>query len=280
MQQRRLRAAGTVAVLAAAACSPAAGAGSPKTAEPAPAAVLDLVGRNAAAAGTARVSMTMRIPGISGAFTVDGVMGWGDQIGMDIQYGGNEAMKGLDPDGSVHAVAKGATIYYELHGPAISRFGGKHWMRMDLSAGTGAQGGGATEAQLYQDPSAVAKALTASGDLREVGKETVAAAETTRYSGSVPVAKLVAAGSGLTAQQRKRLLRALQAAGIGDTAVDLWVDAEQLPVRVVRTTPTEQGTMTVTTDFADYGTPLKVTVPPASDTADLVDLMKKLKAQG
>ncbi|MFF4649368.1 hypothetical protein [Streptomyces sp. NPDC001380] len=268
-----------VAALAAtAACSTVAEKTTQKAAQLAPAALLDLAGRNAGSAGTARVSMTMGMPGMAGAVTADGVMGWGSKAGMDIQYSGNDALKGLDPDGSVHALGKGPVVYYELHGPAISRFGGKHWMKFDMSALAGAAGAG-SDGQLYQDPSASARALTDAGGLKEVGKETIAGAETTHLSGTVAAQKLVAARTGLTAAQRRQQLKALAAAGIEQTAIDVWVDAKRLPVRINQSMPTKRGTITVKADFSDYGAPLNVAVPPASDTADLAGLLKKIKKQ-
>jgi hypothetical protein len=63
----------------------------------------------------------------------------------------------------------------------------------------------------------------------------------------------------------------------GGTSIDMdvWVGAKDLPVRIKQ----KIGTMTVTMDFRKFGATARVTPPPASQTADVSELLKQTAGQ-
>ncbi|MFC3577654.1 hypothetical protein ACFOZ0_31205 [Streptomyces yaanensis] len=57
----------------------------------------------------------------------------------------------------------------------------------------------------------------------------------------------------------------------GKITYDVWADGKDLPVRM-----TQSGAgMTVTMDFLKFGATKAIPAPPASDTADLTEQVKK-----
>jgi hypothetical protein len=130
-----------------------------------------------------------------------------------------------------------------------------------------------------QDPTQSVGLITDSGDVKEVGKETVDGVATTHYRGTVDVAELgEKQGGGMTAEQRKQFETQMTKLGVGTMDIDLWVNADNRPVRVHETGSTAKGPLDIVVDYSDYGTPLRVQAPPASDTLDMAAMLKDLGA--
>ncbi|MDL4820896.1 hypothetical protein [Actinomadura opuntiae] len=177
-------------------------------------------------------------------------------------------------------VLVGRTIYMKI--PQLTQLGGgasaKPWVKMSLDE-VGAKSGMNVDELLQQsqqmDPVQNTRMLTASKDAREVGKETVNGVQTTHYTGTYRVADAVAK---LPADQRQAYEKSLAKSGMnGDMHFDLWVDGQQLPRKMtMKTGQTAAGVMTITTSYRDFGKPVQVTAPPASQVTDFAALMKGL----
>ncbi|MEU6746871.1 hypothetical protein ABZ914_11680 [Spirillospora sp. NPDC046719] len=177
-------------------------------------------------------------------------------------------------------VLVGRTIYMKI--PQLAQLGGgasaKPWVKMSLDE-VGAKSGLNMDQLLQQsqqmDPVQNTKMLTASKDAREVGKETVNGVQTTHYTGTYRVADAVAK---LPADQRQAYEKNLAKSGMnGDMNFDLWVDGQQLPRKMtMKTGQTAAGVMTITTTYRDFGKPVQVSAPPASQVTDFDALLKSM----
>lgn len=242
---------------------------------------LQLVAKSTRSAATVRMRMTEKIPQL-GTVTAAGVVGW-KPMAMDLtmRTAGlpGAAQAGV---GSVRMMLSGTTMYMNMGSKAAAQLQGKHWLKMDLAAVAKQQGAAGQQMldQLNrsgQDPTESVGLITDSGDVKEVGKETVDGVPTTHYRGTVNVSRLTEKqGGGMTAAQRKQIETLMTKLGVTTVDVDLWVNAENRPVRMHETGRTTAGRMDVMVDYSDYGTPLRMQAPPASDTLDMAAMLKGL----
>jgi hypothetical protein len=117
--------------------------------------------------------------------------------------------------------------------------------------------------------------LKSSAAVTEVGPATVDGVATTEYRASIDPTR---ADASLPANLRAVADRAVSAAGITSIPLEVYVDGQGRAARISEAlsldlpdpatgsaaTPTP-GTVSVQVDLTDYGTPVQVTVPPASD---------------
>ncbi|WP_067466574.1 LppX_LprAFG lipoprotein [Actinomadura macra] len=187
---------------------------------------------------------------------------------------GGQSMPGMKQ------VLVGRTMYMKV--PALSQFGGggaaaKPWIKISLDE-LGKKSGMSIDQLLQQsqqmDPVQNTKMLTASKDVREVGKETVNGVQTTHYTGTY---RLEDALSKLPAEQQQQLRKNSGRLGTDAMAFDLWVDDQQLPRKMsMKSGQTSDGTMNLTMSYHDFGKPVQVSAPPADQVADFGALMKNL----
>lgn len=114
--------------------------------------------------------------------------------------------------------------------------------------------------------------------VRESGKETVRGVETTRYSGSFDMRKLLSAQ--LTPEQATQLNAAMPLIDAFRIPYDVWIGEDGLPRRI--STRIDFGSlgstsgggaapgMTFTYELFDYGAPGEIAIPPASEVT-LID---------
>ncbi|UGQ09263.1 hypothetical protein LO772_20170 [Yinghuangia sp. ASG 101] len=136
-----------------------------------------------------------------------------------------------------------------------------------------------------QDPGAQLALLEKSGDIRKVGEEKVGGVATTHYAGTVDVKLLQANNAesmGLEAKDYKQLNDMFDKLGVDEAEIDLWIDADRLPVRQITTIEvTAQGQtadVETTVDFVEWNVPVDVTPPPANDTVSMTELVAQGKA--
>ena len=156
--------------------------------------------------------------------------------------------------------------------PALSTMlgGGKRWIRLDLDKAGKAFGVdlGQTMTQANQNPAQILDMLRASGQIEQVGTETIDGVETTRYKGAIDLAK-AAELHGVSSD----LVDRLTAAGAPSTLpVEVWVGDDGL-VRKFRLTEeissgNQTGSFQVTVGLSDFGTDVSVTAPPADEVFD------------
>jgi len=230
---------------------------------------LSLTTRTTSGFTSSKVSMTMVVPG-AGTTTMRGAMSR-KPIALDLTLGNAQL-----PDG-IHLLMSGTTEYMNMGAAGAKEFGGKHWLKIDFSS-LGPQGkalAAAMNKNSSQDPAAAVKLLTTSGDIKRVGRETVDGVSATHYSGTVNISKLVSQTLGDDAAL-KSIVDQANKAGMSTETVDMWINDQNLPVKVHETARTAKGAVDITIHYSDYSnTPVHITVPPASDTTDLGALAKK-----
>ncbi|MES9539032.1 DUF6612 family protein [Actinomadura sp. NPDC000600] len=171
----------------------------------------------------------------------------------------------------------GRNMYMKI--PALTRLGGgaKPWLKISLDE-VGAKSGMNIDQLLQQsrqmDPVQTTKLLTASKDAREVGKETIDGVETTHYTGTYRMEDAVAQ---LPPDSQEAYRKSLETTGLKAMHFDLWVDGQQLPRQVkMDSTQSTAGAMTMTMKYRDFGKPVQVAEPPASEVTDFGEIMSRI----
>ena len=158
--------------------------------------------------------------------------------------------------------------------------GGKTWMKIDISTVPGAPQ--FSELDRMSQPAVELQYLrAASKSVEKKGSEKVRGVETTRYHTVVDLSKLAAESADevpprLRKQVRREAKDLLAEGDIEDLPTDVWIDADGL-LRKMTTNfafeaEGEKVRMKSTVEFFDFGVPVQVTRPPASDTLDMSDL--------
>jgi hypothetical protein len=274
MRRSRSTAIAATAVVGLAALSGCSAAAAGQAAGGAKTAVLSVADElNLAASKTAgydSVKMNMAISSsATGLITMGGQVGW-NPVALDMTMSSPSLAK--LGSGSMQMMMSGTTMYMGTQNTAA--FKGKHWLKMDLSA-LGAQGQQLSQLMTQsnnQSPALQLKLLTSAEGVSEVGTGNIDGVECTHYSGTVDVqtlaAKMTAADPAL-----KGLLSSASAQGITTETVDLWVSAQNLPIRDTTSAVTANGTVNATINYSDYSaTPFTITPPAASDTLDYSQL--------
>ncbi|MFF4182401.1 hypothetical protein ACFYZ9_04360 [Streptomyces sp. NPDC001691] len=167
-------------------------------------------------------------------------------------------------------------------GPQFAaHMGGKHWIWYGYAALAKQSPYGAFKSDQMQTstPEKTVQTLLASPDVHRVGDETVRGVAATHYSGTVDIAKWAAGTTHLDRKTLDGLKAQLEKSGVTTESIDLWVGKDGLPVKKTERTRTAQGEKTGTAYFLDYGLPVDVKAPAASDTVDFASLKKQAPAQ-
>lgn len=147
------------------------------------------------------------------------------------------------PDGPTRFIILSKTIYLQRPGQAWQRFAAD---RPEVSQLVAAM---VTQADIGKQ---IDKLRTA-GTLTATADETIEGHPATRYNIDVSVAKLIATEPDAVL---KASLTTLRDKGITTIPYTLWIDRDNLPIRM-----TVAGPATATTTYTDWGTPLQVTAP-------------------
>ncbi|WP_051712913.1 hypothetical protein [Spirillospora albida] len=176
----------------------------------------------------------------------------------------------------------GQTMYMKM--PMLSQLGGgsaKPWMKFSLEELSKQSGVNLTEMMQQSqqmDPVQNTKMLTASKDVREVGKETIDGVQTTHYAGTYNMQDALAK---LPAEQQEAARKSFAQSGMSSMTFDLWVDGQQLPRKMtMQSNKTAQGTMSMSMTYRDYGKPVEIVAPPADQVGDFGAMMKNLGGGG
>ncbi|MEV0256491.1 hypothetical protein AB0H82_19810 [Streptomyces sp. NPDC050732] len=250
-----------------------------------PIAALRTVEKSTDKADTARIdgSTTM---GTLTSMDMKGVMGWSDGITGNVTVtftGGSQAqqMRQLGQTKLDYRYLKNG--FYANMGDkfAAQAGGGKHWLEYDydtLAEMSGAAGQAFQDQMQNSTPNQSVKMLLASGDVKRVGEEKVRGTQTTHYSGKVDMADFTARSADLDKDQLSELEKQFEQAGISTETIDIWVNEDDLLVKKVEKADTKNGPFEQTAYYSDYGTPLSVEKPPASDTMSFKDLLNRQPA--
>jgi len=191
----------------------------------------------------------------------------------------NMSVGGQSMPGGMEQILVGRTMYMKM--PMLQQLGGmpasKPWIRISLDE-LGKESGIDLEQMLDQarqmDPIVNTRMLTASKDVREVGKETVNGVQTTHYAGTYRMQDAI---SQLPADQQEAYRKAIAESGMEAMNFDLWVDDQQLPRQMtMKSNQTAAGAMTMTMKFGQFGKAVQITAPPAGQVTDFEQLMNRM----
>lgn len=164
----------------------------------------------------------------------------------------------------VQFILLGDTIYLKAPIPE-SMTDGKPWVKFSLQQ-VSSMSGLDVDAILKQaqqiSPAERIQMLTASKDLKQVGTETIAGVQTTHYAGTVSVQDALSKFSGSAKTSLQQLFQRL---GAGSIVVDVWVDAQSMPRKLISRINTKNGPVTNTVLYSGYNEPFKVVAPPADE---------------
>ncbi len=245
----------------------------------------------AAAAGSGRFEMRVAIDSPNGVFDVVATGGFThEQMAMQIDLGSvlKQAAKSsgatVPPgfDEPMEIVADGATVYLRM--PALGALtGAAGWFSVTPDA-LGAAGRSLGLGAAATDPSKLLEVLRGVADqIDEVGDEDVRGVATTHVRATIDLDKAL---QGLPDARRRSLSDQLGSLAVTDRAlpVEVWIDGEGLPRRLrmqvgdlaksaVAASMGVGGTATMTIELFDYGQPVTVVVPDASEVQPLGDLL-------
>jgi hypothetical protein len=181
-------------------------------------------------------------------FTIDGASEFSSGK-ADITMKLDEKLGG----GDLHIVGDDQTIY-------ASKTGTTDWIKLDASelssSGTSVKPG-----------DYLVWLQGASDDVKVVGHESIDGADTTHYQGHVDMTKIASNGGASSAQ-----VDAAKQLGLDSMPLDVWLDGDGLPRRILIDTTFEvsgqQATFHMQVDMSDYGAAVEVTIPPAGDIRD------------
>ena len=232
-------------------------------------------------AHTAEFSMTMKFGGTPSASNP--VLGSSPSAHGALDFTSHRGSFDYDIPGvgQFHAVVDGATVYADI--PQLAPvLGGKQWLSVDLDTigkAAGVSGMSGLEQTSSSNPADYLSYLRGAGDVQTLGQEIVGGATTTHYHAVVDLDR---AAQSLPVAQQATIRQVIGLAGTATFPADVWVDAAGL-VRQVRFafdyshSPQPKvaavGSMQVTVDYSNFGAPVSVTVPPASQVESFSDLL-------
>ena len=284
--RRKTAAAGVTALLLTGAV--ACGNGS-ETVERTAAQVLTASFKKTSEAKSAKVSMTMTMPkalGGDGETTMTGVMGWDPSV-MDVTMKG----AGLGAAEGTRMIMRDNVMYMDMgaNPDTAEMLGGKRWMKFDLMAVAKASGDEKIQKQMTsgledmnQSPVDQLALLLESPNIKHIGSEKVDGVEADHYKGLLTVKEMMASNKSLDvldSADRDKLLKNIEKAGFTGYDTDVWVNKDDLPVRMDVVMDHPKGVMKMSMKLSDYGAKAQVTPPAAKDTTDLMGMLKKLQEE-
>jgi hypothetical protein len=152
--------------------------------------------------------------------------------------------------------------------PAVASLGTKPWLKIDgLGAALGQLGGSSP------NPTSQAELLRGLDNVKTIGREEIDGVGTTHYTGTIDFKKALAetqAKLGADSPLSKQL--AQSQATFGDQMVipaSVWIDDQYRPRRIEFSVTAAGKTVQMTMDYSNFGEPVVVTAPPASDVQDM-----------
>lgn len=230
-------------------------------------------------AGSAKVAFdtTVTAEGQNLHMTGDGAVDF-DKRAATMTFDVGDVLRGsglpASPGERWTVLTNGLIVY--MRAPTLSRQlpGGKEWLELDIERLAKSRHVNLAQLQplTQSDPTQMLDYLKAvSGKIEKVGSEDVRGVATTHYRATVDLDK-VADQAPANARKAFRTSIASLERGLGthEIPVDVWVDSQNLVRRLSEhLTIATGGKVDFTVDFFDFGAPVSVTTPPASETMDL-----------
>jgi hypothetical protein len=175
----------------------------------------------------------------------------------------------------IHQVMDGLNMYMQSPQFEPVLEDGKTWAKMDLARANRELG---IQQPGNSDPRQMLGQLKAvSGEVEKVGEEEVRGVETTHYRGEVDLRKTADdLPPARREAARRRIERFIDQFGVENYPMDVWIGEDDL-VRRLRMRPSmellgQEMSFDMTMDFFDYGTPVRVDLPPKDEVQDITDL--------
>lgn len=222
--------------------------------------------------GSAEVKVSTDL-GTGTPIAMDGTYSWGDGPAFDAEMDTAAAhLQQLQDSPKTRVLFVDGAYYYGVDPQPSGPLAGKHWMRIDSSAIFGDKGAQAFSGSSGgSDPAAAMRGLKYANNVKDLGEETVDGQSTTHYRAVVDKAHM---GKFKDAYGGDNLMSSMTG-GADSMTMDVWVGSKDLPVRLKQTL----GTVKVTMDFQKFGATAPVKAPPAAQTGDLTEAVKKAQAQ-
>ncbi|MFF2380922.1 hypothetical protein [Streptomyces sp. NPDC058108] len=224
--------------------------------------------------GSAEVRMSTEVKGAA-PIAMEGTYSWGDGYAYDVEMDTKAAkMETLTRSPTIRTLLVDGAYYYDTDPQPSGPLKGKEWMKVDASAVFGDKGAQAlTGTSNAGSPAATMRGLRYASDVRDLGRQTVDGKSATHYRAVIDKNHLGRAKEALASGDDT--LFGSVTGGADSITMDVWVGAGDLPVRLKEVI----GTMTVTMDFEKFGATADVKAPPAAQTGDVTELMKKAAAR-
>ncbi|CAL9483026.1 hypothetical protein SUDANB105_03057 [Streptomyces sp. enrichment culture] len=250
--------------------------------------VLTAAYEKTAEAKSAKVEMSMSMPAAldgGGDMTMSGVMGWDPTI-MDLTMKGSMLATEPDAPEQVRMIWQDNVMYMDMGAESAKDMDGKRWMKLDLGAAAEASGDEELTKQMTsglenmnQNPAEQLAMLMESPNLKHVGGEKIDGVDTEHYKGTLTVKEMMESNESLDVlkpKEREQLLKNIEESGIKGYDTEVWVNEDDLPVRMDVTMESPQGDVDMSMKFSDYGAKAEVELPPADETFDLFQMLKEL----
>ncbi|MGW2043770.1 hypothetical protein ACWCPF_01125 [Streptomyces sp. NPDC001858] len=254
--------------------------------------VLTAAFEKTAEAKSARVTMTMSMPAAledGGDMKMTGIMGW-DPTVMDVTMSGSALAADPDAPERMRMILRDNVMYTDMGADSPAEMDGKRWMKMDFAALAEASGDAELQKQMTsglesmnQDPTEQLALLLDSPNLKRIGSEKIDGTQAEHYKGTLTVKEMLDSGNSLDVlkpKERDKLLKGIEKAGITGYDTEVWVNEDDLPVRMDVGMDTPEGDLKMSMTFSDYGTKAEVEVPPAAETFDMGEMFKELARSG
>jgi hypothetical protein len=211
-------------------------------------------------AGTARIAM--RTQSTKATLTADGV----------IDFRKPQALIHLHSDTLDATAIYDRDVVYEKAAPFQRAFG-KPWLKIDISKLVG-KGGSTVRNQAAQaapsDPSQGLALVYGMGGVKDLGGDTVRGVATRHYRGVVDMRK--AAARIPNPRLRGGIQQLYASLHIANVPTDVWLDAQGRVRRITYSYDVTgagglSGHSSVTNEYYDFGTPVHIAIPPASQVA-------------
>ncbi|WP_234545186.1 hypothetical protein [Streptomyces shenzhenensis] len=220
--------------------------------------------------GSAEVRMSTDT-GTGTPVTLNGTYSWGDGLAMDVLMDTKAAnMQALQRRATIRTLFVKGAYYFNVDPQPSGPFKGKQWMKVDASVLFGSKGAQDFSGGSAGNPAATMEALKYASHVKDLGKETVDGQSTTHYRAVVRQAELGKYKDAFSSDGMKALT-----GGADSVTMDVWIGAKDLPVRL----KDDLGKATVTMDFKKFGATAPVKAPPAAQTADLTERIKRARSQ-
>jgi hypothetical protein len=206
-------------------------------------------------------------------------------MSMRMQVPGQEAAA-IGHHLTVQAILAGPTMYMKMPALTSKLPGGKPWIEISIGAVGRASGIPGLSSLMsgtssVNDPGQFLSYLraTSAGSVTKLGETTLAGVRTTHYHGEIDLNKLPDAVPPSSRKGVKALVATLRRQfKAGNMPIDAWIDADHLVRRIAmrysQKLPTGQAAnVAIEINFVSYGHQPKPTIPPASETTNLLSLL-------